>query len=51
MFNMNLSVVLLTLGGCGVYVCSMSALGRWLASCRDACSEVAGPDFQHGLSV
>jgi hypothetical protein len=32
---MNVSIVLLSVGGCFVYVWSMSALGRWLAACRE----------------
>jgi hypothetical protein len=35
MSNMNLPIVLLSVGGCLVYVWSMSALGRWLAVCRE----------------
>ena len=38
MLNMNFSIVLLTLGGCCIYVYAMSALGRWLAACREASS-------------
>jgi hypothetical protein len=38
MFNVNPTVVSLSLAGCVLYVLSMSALGRWLASCRESCS-------------
>ena len=38
MSNVNLTVVFLSLGGCCLYVWSMSALGRWLAACREGSS-------------
>jgi hypothetical protein len=38
MLNVNPSVVSLSVIGCVLYVLSMSALGRRLASCREDCS-------------
>ena len=40
MLNMNLPTVALGFVGCFVYVCSMSALGRWLSVCSDNASPV-----------
>jgi len=40
MLNVNPSVVSLSVAGCVLYVLSMSALGRWLASCRESSSVV-----------
>jgi hypothetical protein len=37
---MSLPTVALSLGGCFLYVCSMSALGRLLAVCRERSSVV-----------
>jgi hypothetical protein len=38
MFYVNPSVVPLGLAGCVLYLVSMSALGRWLAACRESSS-------------
>jgi hypothetical protein len=38
MLHVNPSIVVLCLGGCVVYVSAMSALGRWLARCRESTS-------------
>jgi hypothetical protein len=35
MLNMNLSTIGLAVCGCLLYVYAMSALGRWLAGCRE----------------
>ena len=52
MLNMNLSIVLLSLGGCFLYVCSMSALGRWLSVCRESSSVVyIAPAAQRPIGV
>ncbi len=48
MSNMNVSIVLLSVGGCFVYVWSMSALGRWLAGCRESSSVVYVAPSGHG---
>jgi hypothetical protein len=38
MLNVNLPILVLCLGGCFLYVSAMSALGRWLAACRESTS-------------
>jgi hypothetical protein len=40
MMHVNLTFVVLSLGGCVVYVSAMSALGRWLSRCSE-CTTVA----------
>jgi hypothetical protein len=39
--NVHFSIVLIGVGGACVYVCSMSALGRWLAHCRESTTMAA----------
>lgn len=38
MLNMNVPIVVLSVGGACAYVSAMSALGRWLAACRESTS-------------
>lgn len=51
MLNVNFSIVALTLGGCFIYVCSMSVLGRWLAACRETSTTVYIAPATHGPIV
>ena len=48
MLNMNLALVALGFAGCFLYICSMSALGRWLAQCRENSSIVYVAPGTHG---